>query len=143
MTPLATPAPPIVVTHLDGVRFDAEIRGHHIVLDQPLGKGDDTGPSPLELLGAALGSCVALYVRRFCQARAIPYEGLRVEVYENRENNPTRITEFLVDVQLPEEVDDRTATLLEAVIKSCPVHNTLVGGVKVHPAIECGLAVCA
>ena len=44
---------PIVVTHDGGVRFAAQIRSHRVVVDQPeRAGGDDSGPMPLELLGA-------------------------------------------------------------------------------------------
>ena len=134
---------PTIVTHVDGVRFDAQIRGHHITLDQPLGVGRDDGPTPLELLGAAVGGCVALYVKQFCQARAIPYEGIRVEVRENKVRHPSRITDFIVDVRLPAEVTGKNAALIEQVARSCPVHNTLVHGADIRISIESGLAIVA
>ena len=134
-----SPHAPTVITFLGGLKFDAQIRGHHIVLDQPLGVGDDTGPTPLELLAASLGSCVALYIKQFCQARRIPYEGLRVEVRENRVKHPSRIADFIVDVQLPEELTGRNATLIEEVARACPVHNTLLHGAEVHVKIETGV----
>jgi len=136
---------PTIVTHLDGVRFDAQIRGHHLTLDQPLGVGGggDHGPTPLELLGAAIGGCVALYVKQFCQARAIPYEGIRVEVRENKVRNPSRITDFIVDVRLPAEVSGKNAGLIEQVARSCPVHNTLAHGAYIRISIDSELAIVA
>jgi putative redox protein len=58
---------PIVITHEGGVRLAAQVRSHRIVVDQPLHTGgEDTGPSPIELLGVALGTCVAF--QRVCNA---------------------------------------------------------------------------
>ena len=147
MTTPISPFATTIVTHLDGVRFDAHIRGHHITLDQPLGVGGsgggDHGPTPLELLGAAIGGCVALYVKQFCQARAIPYEGIRVEVRENKVRNPSRITDFIVDVRLPAEVSGKNAGLIEQVARSCPVYNTLAHGAYVRISIDSDLAIVA
>ena len=54
---------PTVVTHVSGVKFAIQIRSHEILVDQTLkGGGTDSAPTPLELLGAALGSCVAYYL---------------------------------------------------------------------------------
>ena len=76
---------PIVVTHEGGARFAAQIRSHRVVVDQPeRGSGADTGPMPLELIGAALGSCIALYVQRFLHVRNLPYHGMRVEVEQHK-----------------------------------------------------------
>ena len=77
------------MTHHGGVRFAAQVRSHRVLVDQPVhGGGDDTAPSPIELLGASLGTCVALYVKQFCEVRGLPYEGMRVEVETVGAANP-------------------------------------------------------
>lgn len=128
---------PIVVTHDGGVRFAAQIRSHRLVVDQPIrGGGLDSGPSPIELLGAALGTCVALYVQQFCHARDLPYEGLRVEVEQHGAVNPARIGRFVVRVMLSSELPEHYATMIERVAQSCPAHNTLVHGAEVAVLVE-------
>jgi len=127
---------PIVVTHDGGVRFTAQVRGHRIVVDQPeRAGGADTGPAPIELLGASLGTCVALYVQQFCQARGLSSAGMRVEVMQLGAQNPNRIGEFGVRVELPDGIPDQYLPMLERVAKSCPAHNTLVHGAEVRVEI--------
>ena len=129
--------PPIVVSHESGVRFAAQIRSHRVVVDQPLrGGGEDLGPSPIELLGAALGTCVALYVQQFCHARELPYEGMRVEVEQHGAVNPSRVGRFVVRVVLPCELPEHYAEMLERVARSCPAHNTLEHGAEVTVFVE-------
>jgi putative redox protein len=128
---------PIVVTHESGVRFAAQVRSHRIVVDQPIrGGGEDVGPSPIELLGASLGTCVALYVQQFCHARELSYEGMRVEVDQHGAANPSRVGRFVVRVMLPTELPGHYAEMLERVVQSCPAHNTLVRGAEVTVHIE-------
>jgi len=128
---------PIVVTHDGGVRFAAQIRSHRVVVDQPVRAGGaDSGPSPIELLGASLGTCVALYVQQFLHARELPYDGLRVEVEQQGATNPARIARFIVRVLLPTELPDHYAAMLERVAQSCPAHNTLAHGAEVSVLIE-------
>ncbi len=130
--------PPMVVTHEGGVKFAAQIRGHRVVVDQPMGGGgEDSAPMPLELLGASLGTCVALYVQQFCHARGLPYQGMRVEVEPRGAQG--RIGRFDVRVVMPEPLPPQYAQLLERVARSCPAHNTLAHGAEVavdiaHPA---------
>jgi putative redox protein len=127
---------PIVVTHEGGVRFAAQVRSHRVLVDQPSrGGGDDTAPAPIELLGAALGTCVAYYVQQFCHARRLPYEGMRVEVDQQSAANPSRIGKFVVHVALPMELPPQYAALIERVARSCPAHNTLSLGAEVAVAI--------
>ena len=129
------PRPPLVVTHEGGLKFAAQIRQHRLMVDQPHSAGgEDSAPMPLELLGASLGTCVALYVQQFCEARGLPYEGMRVEVQPHTAQG--RIAGFAVRVVLRESVPPRYADLLERVAKSCPAHNTLAHGAEVTVAIE-------
>jgi uncharacterized OsmC-like protein len=128
---------PIVVTHEQGVRFAPQIGSHRIVVDQPVrGGGEDSGPSPIELLGTALGTCVALYVQQFCHARELPYDGLRVEVEQQGATNPARIGRFVVRVMLETELPEHYAAMLERVARSCPAHGTLAHGAEVTVLIE-------
>ena len=120
---------PIVVTHEGGARFAAQIRSHRVVVDQPeRGSGADTGPMPLELIGAALGSCIALYVQRFLHVRNLPYHGMRVEVEQHKAGNPNRIGAFVARVVLPAPLPAAYVGLLERVARNCPAHETLSTG---------------
>lgn len=134
--------PPMVVTHQGGVRFAVQIRGHQVLVDQPeRGGGEDSAPMPLELLGASLGSCVALYVQRFCATRSLPYEGMQVEVAQRGAQG--RIGSFEVRVKLPEALPPHYAEMLERVARSCPAHNTLAHGAEVGFVVEMGSGAAA
>lgn len=127
---------PIVVTHAGGLRFASQIRTHRIVTDQSeRAGGADSAPSPLELVSAALGSCVALYVHQFLESRRLPHGGVRVEVTPRNAAGPNRIAELAVRVCLPAELPPHTMEMLERVVRSCPVHNTLSHGASVTVAI--------
>jgi putative redox protein len=128
---------PMVVRHEGGVKFSTEIRGHRVMVDQPEGAGgEDAAPMPLELLGAGLGSCVALYVQQFCASRELPYEGMRVEVQQRGARDPNRIGQFEVRVILPTELPGHYGEMVERVARSCPAHHTLVHGAEVAIAVE-------
>lgn len=124
---------PIVVTHQGGMKFAARVRSHRILTDQPTeAGGTDLAPSPIELLGASLASCIAFYVQQFCAARNLPYEGMRVEVEQRSEKSPARVAEFIGRVIMPEELPEEYARMLDRVVTSCPAHNTLAGGAAVN-----------
>ena len=132
---------PIVVTHETGLSFAAQIREHVVRTDQSIRVGgEDSAPSPMELISAALGSCVALYVHRFCVSRGLPHDGMRIEVTPRHVANPNRIDELSVAVFLPGALSPHTMEMLERVVRSCPVHNTLVHGASVSVSIEAGAA---
>lgn len=135
------PLPPMVVRYEGGTKFAAQIRGHRLLVDQPSGAGEDAGPMPIELLGAALGTCVALYVQQFCEARDLATEGLEVEVQQHGAKNPGRIGRFEVRVRLPGELPAHYVEMLERVARSCPAHNTLAHGAEVEIGVEVGSTV--
>lgn len=128
---------PIVVTHQGGLRFAAQVRSHRVMVDQPHGDGGmDSAPMPIEMLGVSLGTCIALYVQQFCQARGLSTEGMRVEVDQLGARNPNRVGEFVVRVVLSEPLPLAYAEMLERVARSCPAHHTLEHGAQVKVHIE-------
>jgi uncharacterized OsmC-like protein len=130
---------PIVVTHEKGLSFAAQIREHRLITDQSThAGGEDTAPSPMELVSAALGSCIALYVHQFCVSRGLSHDGMRIEVTPRNVANPHRIGELSVAVCLPGTLSPHTMEMLERVVRSCPVHNTLAHGAAVSVSIEVG-----
>jgi len=123
---------PTVVTHVDGEKFAIRIRSHEIMIDQTIrGGGDDSAPTPLELLGASLGGCIAYFMRRFLVTRGLPSDGLQVEVANTRAMNPSRIDAFQVKVTLPPDIPQKYMPMIERVLDTCPAHNTLGMGAKI------------
>jgi len=130
-------AHPIVVTHDGGTKFSARVRGHRVIVDQPVEAGGaDAGPMPIELLGVSLGTCIALYVEQFLDARRLPHHGMRVEVEQVGARHPSRVSEFVVHVILPAPLSAAHTELLERVARSCPAHNTLERAAHVRVEIE-------
>ena len=127
----------IVVTHREGLSFTAQIGDHALVLDQPVrGGGDDAGPQPLDLLSAALGGCVALYVHKFLDTRGVADEGARVEVNAHQARSPHRIERFEVRIVLPPNVPAVYKPMIESVARICPAYNTLSAGSEVAVTVE-------
>ena len=136
------PQTPIVVVHEGGLKFSAQIGAHRVLVDQPFrGGGEDAGPSPIELLGASLGTCVAFYVHQFFRTRSLSSEGLRVEVTQRSTTMPSRIGRFAVRVILPPDVPEQFVPLIERVARGCPAHNTLAHGAEVAVEVETTTAV--
>jgi putative redox protein len=139
ITELMTRTPIATVRHEGGKRFSAETRGHTVLTDQPMESGGtDIGPTPLELIGIALGSCIALYVEQFCSARRIETEGLRVDVSQTTAKTPSRVASYDVALHLPPGFPDRYREAVQHVARSCPVHNTLAYAPAIHVDIDDG-----
>jgi uncharacterized OsmC-like protein len=118
--------PAAVVTWRSGVRFDADVRGHRMVIDQPKDEGgSDEGMTPLECLAVSLGSCVAYFAARFAQRHAVALDALRVDVTWDYAERPHRVGRFDVRMAYRGALDPTMRERLLAVAQGCTVHHTL------------------
>ena len=100
---------------------------HWLETDEPedLG-GDDTAPTPLELLPAALASCVVTTIRIFARRKGWELEEIGADIMLDREMRPAQCT---IAVRVPEGLSDEQTRRLEQVAKACAVHRTLEHGI--------------
>lgn len=123
------------VNYVDGFKFIIEQRGHVVVTDQPRPVGSDEGMTPVELMGAALGGCIAVYAADFLARNEIPREGLAVDVEWESAAQPNRVGAYAVRVQVPQPLSERQSASLSRLIHACTVHNTLTHPPKIDIAL--------
>src|SRR5204863_405025 len=69
-----------VARQREGYTHDIKVGGHHLTADEPQEQGgQDMGPSPQELLSAALASCTAVTMEMYAKRKGWNIEGLEVE----------------------------------------------------------------
>ena len=126
-TPAGSPDVPLMrVEHRGGDKFDINVRGHVVRVDQPVkDRGEDTAPTPTELFIASLASCVAFYARRYLARHDLPTDGLAVEATFNMGSKPARVAGIDMRLIVPAGVPADRLDALLAVATHCTVHNTL------------------
>jgi putative redox protein len=117
-------------------RHMVDIRSHHVSADEPLDiGGDDTAPSPQELLAASLASCTAITMEMYAARKGWDLGYVEVEVdYTPAERGcPTK---FDLIMRLPEDATDEQLERLKIIAAKCPVHRTLEGEVMFNERVE-------
>ncbi len=113
-----------------------EIRGHELTADEPRDHGgEDSGPSPQELLAASLASCTAITMEMYAQRKGWDVGDIAVDVdYEPAQRgSPTR---FHMTVELPKELPEEQRRKLMQIGAKCPIHRTLEGEVMFDEKLE-------
>lgn len=127
------------VRHLGDDRFAVDVRGHEILVDQPVDAGgEDTAPTPTELFVAGLASCVAFYARRYLKRHDIDPAGLAVAADYVIGGRPARVTELAVHITPPDALPDERREAFLAVASHCTVHNTLTEAPEIRITLENG-----
>ncbi len=128
----------LVVWHEAGDRFRIAIRGHEVVVDQPVWDGGgDAGPTPTELFVASLAGCVAFYAGRYLNRHGIESGGLEVDVrFAMAEDRPARVADVELFLRLPVEFPPEQLDRLRAVVEHCTVHNSIRQAPEVKIAME-------
>ena len=115
---------------------DVKTGDHSITVDEPQESGgDDLGPSPQELLAAALASCTAVTMEMYARRKGWDTSGLAVDCnYTPAERGcPTK---FELVLKLPAHLEDDQIERLSVIAAKCPVHRTLEGEVMFDERVE-------
>ena len=113
-----------------------KIRDHQLTADEPTSiGGEDSGPSPQELLAASLASCTAVTMEMYAQRKGWDVGDVEVTCdYTPAERGcPTR---FNLVMRFPDSLSDETVERLRVIAAKCPVHRTLDGEVMFSERVE-------
>jgi putative redox protein len=98
------------VTWLRDLTFDAEMDGHHVVLDASPGFGDDRGPTPMSMLLVALAGCTAMDAISILKKSRQPVTDFVVRAEgEQVEDHPRRFSRITLWYEVHGEGVDRGA----------------------------------
>ena len=117
----------VTVEHLGGVQFEIKARQHRTVCDQPIENGGfDEGMTPSELLLASLGSCSGFYAAQYLKKHHLATEGTTVRVSAEKAQNPARLDDFRIEIELPRTLADEHRERIDQAVRHCLIHNTLL-----------------
>jgi putative redox protein len=135
----------IATTKAGGFRTSIVSAGHDIVADEPeqLG-GSGQGPSPYDLLSAALASCTTMTLQMYAARKKLALQSVAVRVWHDKihardcedcETENGRIDEFRRELVIAGDLSDAERQRLLEIADKCPVHRTLTSEVRIRTTL--------
>ena len=115
---------------------------HHFMADEPKSYGGtETGPTPYNLLSAALGACTSMTLRMYADRKKLPLERVRVHVTHSKihsedcatcnENTARKVDQFARSIEIEGPLDETSRQRLLEIADRCPVHQTFESTAKI------------
>lgn len=129
-----------------GFRTEVNADGHAIVADEPRSVGGtEAGPTPYDLLGAALAACTSMTLQMYARRKKWALDAATATVRHNKIHardcadcssvDDARVDVFEREVAVEGDLDESQRARLAEIADRCPVHRTLHGEIKVRTTI--------
>ena len=142
-------AQPVIVRSRGSFRNEVSAGPHTWILDEPASAGGGgEGPTPYDMLAAALGGCTSMTLQFYATREKIALEGVEVTVTHDRQHaadcadcvttTSGYIHRFRVEIRLDGYLTETDRQKLMSVAERCPVSKTLGSEIKIDVVAVAG-----
>ncbi len=128
-----------------GFAQEIAVGRHRLASDEPVAAGGtNSGPTPYDLLLAALGSCTSMTVSLYARRKRWPLESVTVRLRHSRvhaidceecETKDGHIDRIDVAIEVTGDLSEEQRRRLVEIAEKCPVHRTLKSEVSIRTRI--------
>ena len=132
-------------TGAEGFKTELNAAGHALTADEPQSAGgDNAGPSPYDLLAAALASCTSMTLQMYARHKGLDLADVTVRVEHSKihardcedcETKDGKIDRFERRITLEGNLDEGSRQRLLEIADRCPVHRTLMSETRIVSAL--------
>jgi putative redox protein len=136
---------PVIVRSRGEFRSDVEAGPHRFIIDEPADAGGTAqGPTPYDLLAAALGGCTSMTLHYYAKREKLPLEGVDVTVSHDRQyakdcadcvSQAGYLHRFRVEIRLHGDLTPEQRERLLGIANRCPVKKTLSSEIKIDDVL--------
>lgn len=136
----------VVQTGPEGYYTGIMANGHPLAADEPAAVGGtNLGPSPYELLSAALGACTSMTLRMYADRKEWPLETVTVRLTHDKvhardcdscDRKEGKIDLIEREIELSGPLDESQQQRLLEIADKCPVHRTLHSDIRVNTKLK-------
>ena len=133
-------------TRMGGFRTELSVAGHRIIADEPSSVGGNgAGPTPYDLLGAALAACTGMTLQMYLAHKQWPATEIGVTVRHDHvhaedcadcETKSRKIDRFRRTLSVSGALDEAQRARLVEIANKCPVHRTLNAEVRIETELS-------
>jgi putative redox protein len=108
---------------------------HSFLMDEPVAYGGlSSGPSPFDMLGAALSGCTLMTMKLYAERKGWALDGLSVRV-SHRKSSPEARDQFERVIHFGDGISEEQRAKLLGIAERCPVHLLLERGSDVSTSV--------
>jgi putative redox protein len=134
----------VIVSSESGLAQEISSGKHRWRADEPVPTGTDTGPSPYELLLAALGACTSMTLRLYAQRKQWDLRRVTVRLQHSRihaqdcmecDTKQGYLDHIDREIEVSGNLDQEQKRRLLEIAEHCPVHRTLKSEISIRTSL--------